>query len=274
MRRTTLRRFAAAAAVPTLLAAGLTACGSDSGSGGDDASDDTAAASAEYTEGEEVDKEEFLSDFREGLEASTTAGITMTMDLGQSGTMTAEGDADYTTDPPNLAMTMEVPTMPDGGVDIRIVDGVMYMNMGQMTNDKYMLLDLSDPSNLPPGMDSLTEQMDPLAAFEQFGPALTSVTYVGEEEVDGDQTQHFELVMNTADVETFKDLPQGADIPEELTYDAWFDDEFRFRQLQLEMEAAGTPVKMEMQASDWGEDVEIEAPDPDDVVEMPAGSLR
>ena len=275
MRRTTLRRFAAAAAVPTLLAATLTACGSDSGSDADNdkGSDDSAASSAEYSEGEEVDKDEFLADFRDGLEASTTAAITMTMDLGTNGKMTAEGEADYTTEPPSMAMNMELPTMAEGGMEIRLVDGVMYMNMGQMTNDKFMKLDLSDPSNLPPGMDQLTEQMDPLAAFEQFGPALTSVTYVGEEDVDGDPAQHFTMVMDTSKIDTFKDLPAGAGVPKELEYDAWFDDEFRFRQLAMEMEAGGTPVKMEMQASEWGEDVEIEAPDPDDVVEMPAGSL-
>jgi hypothetical protein len=39
----------------------------------------------------------------------------------------------------------------------------------------------------------------------------------------------------------------------------------------MEMEAAGTPVKMEMQASEWGEPVEIEAPPADQVVETPPG---
>jgi hypothetical protein len=269
MHRSTLRRLATTVAVPTLLAGALTACGSDSGSDG--ASDD-AAVSSDHAEGEEVDKDEFLADFKEGLEASTTAAITMTMDLGSNGAMTAEGEADYTTDPPGMAMTMEAPTLGEAGeMDLRLVDGVMYVNMGQVTNDKYMLLDLSDPANLPPGMDTLTDQMDPLAAFEQFGPALTSVTYVGEDEVDGDPTQHFTLVMDTAKVATFKDLPAGADIPEDLTYDAWFDDEFRFRQLTMEMEAGGTPVTMEMQASEWGEDVEIEAPPADEVVEAPPG---
>ena len=132
--------------------------------------------------------------------------------------MTAEGEADYTTDPPSMAMSMEMPAMVEGGgeMEIRLVDGVMYMNMGQMTNDKFIKVDLSDPANLPPGMDTLTEQMDPLAAFEQFGPALTSVTYVGEEEVDGDATQHFTMVMDTSKIATFKDLPAGADVPKEL----------------------------------------------------------
>lgn len=271
MQRSTLRRLAITAAVPTLLAGTLTACGSDSGSGS--ASDDSAAVSSDYEAGEQVDKDEFLADFKDGLEASTTAAITMTTDLGSNGSMTAEGEADYTTAPPSMAMSMEMPDMVGGGgeMELRLVDGVMYMNMGQMTNDKFMKIDLSDPANLPPGLDTLTEQMDPLAAFEQFGPALSSVTYVGEDEVDGDSTQHFTMVMDTSKVATFKELPAGADVPKELSYDAWFDDEFRFRKLTMDMEAAGTPVKMEMQASEWGEPVEIEAPPADQVVETPPG---
>jgi hypothetical protein len=274
MRRTTLRRLAAAAAAPTLLVASLTACGSDSDSGSDSGSDQAASdTSASVEEGEEVDKDDFLNDFRDGLEASTTAAITMNTELGATGAITAEGDADYTTDPPSLSMTMEMPAMGTGGaMEIRMVDGILYMNLGQMSNDKFMKLDLSDPKSLPPGMGALTEQMDPLAAIEQFEPALTSVTYVGEEDVDGDPTDHYELTMDTSKIEMFKDLPQGADVPEELTYDAWFDDEFRFRQLQMEMDAAGQAVTMEMQASDWGEPVDIKAPADSEIVEMPAGA--
>ena len=51
-------------------------------------------------------------------------------------------------------------------------------------------------------------------------------------------------------------------------YDAWFDDEFRFRQLQMEMDAAGQAVTMEMQASDWGEPVDIKAPAASEIVEV------
>jgi hypothetical protein len=266
MRRTTLRRLAIAAVVPTLLAGTLTACGSDNGS-----DDQAATASSDLKEVQEVDKDDFLADFRKGLEASTTAAITMDMDLGSSGKMTAEGDADYTTKPPSMAMTMSLPTA-EGELELRLLDSVLYMNMGQLTNDKFVKMDLNDPSSLPPGMDSLTEQMDPLAAFEQFGPALTSVTYVGDEDIDGDSTQHYELKMDTSKVDTFKDVPASAGLPKELTYDAWFDDEFRFRQLTMDMEISKQPVSMQMQASEWGEDVDIKAPEESEIVEMPAGA--
>jgi hypothetical protein len=272
MRRTTLRRAVAAAAVPTLLAASLTACGSDSGSDSDNSSGDTAADSGEYAEGEEVDKDQFVEDFASALEDATTAHMTMNMNYGTGEPIQAKGQVDYTTDPVSMAMDMSMP-MATEGVDMRLVEGVMYMNMGQMTNDKFVKYDLNDPANLPPGMAGLADQMDPLAAFKQFGPALKSVTYVGEEEVDGDDTDHFELVMDTTKVPGLEDLPQGADVPKEMAYDAWFDDDFLIRQMRMTMDMA-TTMEMEAQFFDWGEPVEIEAPAADDVVEAPpSGTL-
>jgi len=269
MRRTTLRRAVAAATVPTLLVAALTACGSDpeeTSSGSDDTtSEGDAPADGEYAEGEEVDKDAFVEDMAAGMEEASTAHVTMSVGMGDE-PLEGEGDVDYTTTPVSMSLEMTMP-MIDQPLDMRLVEGVMYMNLGQMTNDKFVKYDLTDPENLPPEMQGMADQMDPLAVFEEFGPALSKVTYVGEEDVDGDTLKHFTMVLDPSKVEAFGELPADSkDIPDEMTYDAWFDDEFRIRQVKSD---DGGEMSMESTFSEWGEPVEIEAPPASDVVETP-----
>ena len=264
-RTTTFRKMAAAAAVPTLLL-GLAACGSDSADGSDG-----SAASAEDAaedlpeEGEEVDIEDFVADMKGGIEKATTAQTSMTMDYG-SGGMEAEGEVDYTSDPIAMDLTMSGEAMSGQELELRMVDGIMYMNMGSMSNDKFLKYDLSDPSSLPPGMEDLQGQMDPLAAFDEFEPALKSVVFAGTEDVDGEELNHFTLVMDTAEVESLKDIPAEAGLPDEVEYDLWFDGEYLMRKMDMTMEMA-TTVTLEATMDEWGEPVDIEAPDEKDVVD-------
>ena len=270
MRRTTLRRAVAAATVPTLMVAALTACGSDpeeTSSGSDDTSSEgDAPAGDDYAEGEEVDKDAFVEDMAAGMKEASTAHVTMSVGMGED-PIQGEGDVDYTTTPVSMALEMTMP-MIDQPLDMRLVEGVMYMNLGQMTNDKFVKYDLNDPENLPPEMQGMADQMDPLAVFEEFGPALSSVTYVGEEDVDGDSLDHFSMVLDPTKIEAFGELPAGSkDMPKEISYDAWFDDDFRIRQIKSSDDSGG--FDMESTFSEWGESVEIEAPPASDVVETP-----
>lgn len=276
MRRHHLRRSLAASAATALLLS-LTACGGDDA---DTASDEPSASESESTEsgdtaaadqpddGEVVDKAEFVDDMMSGVEASTTAKMTMSMDFG-GGTMDMEGDVDYTTDPVSMSVQMTQEAMGPEGLEMVLVDGIMYMNMGQMTNNKFVEFDLSDPASLPPGMGDLGNQLDPLAAFEEFEPALKEVTFVGTEDVDGEDLHHYDVVMDSAKLESLKDIPAEAGLPEEVGYDLWFDDEFRIRQMEMVMDME-TPVSVEAQMFDWGQPVEIEAPPADQIAEQPS----
>ena len=273
MRRHHLRRSLAASAATALLLS-LAACGGDDA---DTASDEPAASGSESSEGgetvdqpdegETVDNADFVDDMMSGIEASTTAHMTMSMDFG-GGEMDMEGDVDYTTDPVSMSVQMSQEAMGEEGLEMVLVDGIMYMNMGQMTNNKFVEFDLSDPSSLPPGMGDLGNQLDPLAAFEEFEPALKTVTFVGTEDVDGEELHHYDVVMDSTKLESLEDLPAEAGVPEEVGYDLWFDDEFRIRQMEMVMDME-TPVSVEAQMFDWDEPVEIEAPPADQIAEQP-----
>ena len=269
MRRTPrpIRTLTAATGCALLLA--LTACGGDSEpSGGEPdsaSSESTSATGDQPADGEEVEPGAFVDDMKAGLEASTTARMSMTVDAAGAG-IDAEGQVDYTTEPPSMAMTMTSPMMGEEPIDMRLVDGVMYMNMGKMSQGKFVSFDLSDGANLPPGMSGLADQMDPLAAFEEFEPGLKSVTFVGNEDVDGEELARYQIVLDPSKVKSLQGLPASAGLPEEIDADLWFDDEFRMRQMTMELDAA-QPVTIETRLFEWGEPVEIEAPPADQVVD-------
>jgi hypothetical protein len=262
-----------------MLLGGLAACGSDSGTATDEPEVSSQEQGAEADaadlpdEGETVDSGEFVDWMMAGLDRSTTAHMTMSMDYG-GGAMEAEGQVDYTTTPVSMAMTLGGEAMGIDELDMRLVDGVMYMNMGQMSNDKFFKFDLNDPESLPPGMEDLGDQMDPLAAFKDFEPALEQVVYVGSEDVDGDDLDHFTITMDTAKIPSLAEMPASAGLPDTVDYDMWFDEDFRVRQMNMAMDMgaqAAMTANVEAKLFDWDEPVDIVAPDPDQVSDAPMG---
>jgi LppX_LprAFG lipoprotein len=267
----TLRRSLAALALP-LLMGGLAACGSDDDSAEPAASSSSASASEQSpdagaaTAGEKVDPAAFVDDLQAGLKASTTAKMTMQLNMGGQ-EINADGAVDYTTTPPNMAMTMQSPALAsDQSIEMRLVDKVLYMNMGQMTNNKFVSYDLSDADNLPPGMDQLTNTLNPLAAFDSFEEGIKSVVFVGDENVDGEQLGHYEITVDTSKIDQLKDLPTQAQLPDNVNYDLWLDDQNRMRKMTMKLES-GTPMDTEVEFSKWGESVDIAAPPASDVVD-------
>lgn len=271
--RRPLRTTLAAAATTMLLLGGVTACASDAEKASDEpeiaANEDEAVDSIDLPDdGSEVEPEEFTDWMLEGLERSTTAQMTMTTDTGGAGTIEAEGQVDYEASPVEMAMTMNFGMLGEDPMDMRIVDGVMYLNMGAMSNGKFFEFDLSDPENLPPGMEDLGDQMDPLAAFRDFGPALEKVVFVGTEDLDGDDLHHFTLTMDTTKLPSMQDMPTESGMPQLVDYDLWFDDDFRMRQMDMTMDMM---MKVTVQAKifDWDEPVTIEAPAADQISDAP-----
>lgn len=274
-------RTLAALAVSGVALLGLGACGDDSGSeSGKGAGEDTAveaAALSNLAEGEEVDPGTFVRTIQDGVEASSSAEIAVTMAMGDSGSASGEGVVDYTSQTPELALEM---TLDAAGqtmdYDLRMVDGVLYLQMGDLTDGKFWKVDPSDPDGPLAGMglDKLLQQSDPVGAVAQLEPAIDSVTYSGEEEVDGRDLDHYELTVDLADAMDAigAELPGEVEgeMPETVTYDVWLDEEHRFAQLEMAYEVMGMPFALTMEADKWGTDVDIEAPPADEIAEAPS----
>lgn len=289
MRRTpTLRRAAAALATVSALAA-LSACNDDDSdsTATDDSTASTTAdvgltsALSDLDEGDEVDPSDFVDTISDGLESSTTAKTTMTMSMGDTMSMSGDGVLDYTTTPAEMQMTMSM----DMGAqsldyDTRLVDGVIYIKMGDLTGGKFLKMDPDDPDGplAGMGMGGMLDQSDPIGMLESLESSISTVVYDGEDDVDGRTLDHYELTIDPKAAMEEMMPSAGADlgsaVPDSISYDIWLDDENRFSHMEMEMPIMGQSMTMEMSLTDWGTDVDIEAPAADEITEdLDMGSM-
>lgn len=273
-------RRTAAATIAVLALTGLTACNDDSPTATEEPDSPTTSASSESSEspsesadasagaGETVDPATFVDEVLGGLADATTAHLVMTVKGGPA-EMTMEGDVDYSATPPEMAMTMTNAMLGKGEMEMRMVDGVMYMQMPMLESGKWMKLPLTGKGS--PLSGDLLGQMNPGRALEDMKDAVDEVTYVGDEDVDGEALQHYTMKVRSEAFRKLQDQFGGmgaADLPSVITYDVWLDDDGLMRQSELSMGDLGS-VTMSMSA--WGEPVQIEAPPKAELVEMPDG---
>lgn len=283
MTRSTVRRVVAAATLSTVAVAGLVACGSDDtenasdSSGGtsaapdaSDAADDAAGDGATArAEGDEVPTDEFLELYTAAYAEQTSAQ--MAMELSGAGTagvaLTAEGAVDYSTTPPQLAMTMEMAGEP---LDMRIVDGVLYMGSPEFSDlgAQWLRIDITDPDSAAAigiDPDQFTQGLDPAAMEELFTAAVRTVTYGGSQDVAGETLERYDVVMDgAAAAETFglSESEAAAALPETLEYSVWFDGEGLVRQLDMVMPdpATGEDSTITITFDEYGAEVDVAAP--------------
>ena len=192
-----------------------------------------------------------------------SAHMTMTMSGAMS--VRAEGDVSYATSGPEMRMTMSMAQMGGGKMDMRVVDGIVYMTIPSVTPaGKFLKIDPNDKSNpMSKSFGSLSEQMDPLTSVRAMRSGVRKVTYVGPESVDGADADHYRVVVDSAAM--FRAMKQQTvpGMPANLTYDMWLDGHDLLRRMQFEL--AGQSVDMSM--SKWGVPVSVEAPPASKVVD-------
>jgi hypothetical protein len=276
-RRYRVRRTAVAALVPLVLAA-ATACGGDSSDSSKPSSpsvasgtsspsaEESASMSPTPVAGKPVDPDKFVKMFRTSFEQATTAHLAMAM-KGTGLSMEAEGDVDYSSEPPAVAMTLNGDQF-GKGTDVRMIDGVMYLKT-PMFGDKFVKMDLSDPAN--PLGERFGRAFDLRSVLGSFRSGLQSVTLLGKEDVDGETLRHYRVTMDPAAVASEADPSASATagMPETVTYDLWFDGDGFFRRMEADLGDDGGTVTAVL--SDWGADVSIEAPPASEVTGRPSG---
>ncbi len=249
----------------------LTACGSDEPEAGTlptsaatsstaEATETTDAPSEEPSEvdgGSDVAVGEFAERLTAGIEKTKQAHLEFTMS-GAGGEMAGSGDVDYTSDPPEMQLTMEIG--PES-LAMLLVRGKMYVKSSQ-TGDKYLSFDLSDPTN-PLGA-GFSEQLDPAGSMKSFVTALASVTRAGEEDVDGRSLERFELVVDTTKLSGQAGAGQ---LPAEMKVTVWLDDQDRMARSVMDMGA----LKYDASMSDFDKALDLKPPPDDQVAQQPTG---
>lgn len=267
----------------------LAACGGDDTPTSEE-SPDSASSSVTSAEPEDVESEsaepaeeevsggydatELLDNMKAAIADNESAHVTMEMTGGQQ--MSGEGDVSYAGDETAMQMTMQIPQMGSGTMEMRMIDGVIYMAMPPLTPEgKFFEIDTNDP-NSPFGNLGGVTQGDPLATFDAFDAGLEDATYVGEENVDGEQLDHYVLTVDAKKAAKAQGQPAQPGMPDTITYDMWIDDEDLMRRIEFDLgDVAGGggsgPGGMVMTMSDWGAPVTVQAPPRGDILQMPGG---
>lgn len=282
MRVPPLARRLGSAVLVLALGAGLTACSGDepteSSSATDDGTDDgTDAGSEEGTEDgddseapaeaslEELSAADFYPTVMAALrEAETFNFTTVTETMGQPATLT--GQARFGDD----GAEMKATSTGAQAMDVILLDQVMYMKSPEMgTGDKYLRLDLSDPDSL---FGMLGKATDPEVMFQAL-QTPKKLELVGSEEVDGVATNHYRVTIDPADYFKAMEFPgaMAEFMPKEMVTEMWVDGDNLPRKFstttETPMPQGGKPVSSSTEGtySDFGVEVEIEAPPADEI---------
>ena len=273
-----MKRTARLASLALVGALALAACGNDdsedssatSGNAADESSQtsDKSGSDAEApAEGEEVDVEALLDDMSEGLGTMSTAHVTMDMTLmGQK--MHGEGDSSYEDDDTRSRFTMTVPGA--GEMEMVLIGTTLYMKLDQLTQGKFLKADVRDPNGPLGDMSSLVTSVDPAQNFEAYRAGYTKAVYRGEEELQGETMRKYLFTLDLTKVDQFKQQARKAGISE-TPVEMWLDEDDVMRKLHMEMDVQGQKTVTDVEVSDLGEDVTIEAPPASEVTTKQAG---
>ncbi len=266
-----LKKLASVASV-LVLGLGVAACSSDddqpaAGATSSPAAGETTEAPA--ADGGDLTQASFFSELTAAQTDARTSHVTM--EIGAAGqTIKATGDVEVGETVADTAMTMsmDLGSTGMGSMKMILVDGAFYLNFGQMTENKYAKIDLSDTSNpIAAQFSSITEQLDPSKQLDQIDKALTSFEKKGDPEtIDGVQAQPYEVVLDTTKIAGMSELSgdAAASVPKTLTYTMFVGPDNLLRRVAADV--AGSTITVDY--SKWGEPVDVSAPPADQISDM------
>lgn len=248
--------------IPKALAMGalvlaLAGC-SGAGSGGVDTGD---AAGVELT------KTNFTETLAEAQQEVKTTHVTMSIE-GAGQALQAEGDiiAGDSVAESAMQLTMDLGEAAGGqALEMRLVDEVFYLSMGEATGNKFAKIDLTDDSNpFAQQYGDLLEQIDPSKSVEQFEGAVKSFEKKGDPiELDGVDAQPYEIIVDTAAIAESSGQSADQFPAAEFPLTMYIGEDNLPRRVVTEFGEA----KMQMDYTNWGQDIEIEAPAAEEVTE-------
>jgi hypothetical protein len=273
MARPSLARRLGTASLLTALVLVPAACGGDDDKATDATSSETSQSTEESADTgeteeaagdlEELTAEEFYPAMMAALQAAGTMGFSVVTTGGPTATEMS-GQMRY--DDEGIDMTGSS----TGGEPLEMVllDKIMYLSGGGLPlpdGKTWLKVDLSDPNSL---FGQLGKSTDPSNMFKAM-EAPKRFELVGTEDVDGVETNHYNVVMDTSSYAKAMEMPaeMSGMLPTEIAIDMWLDADNQPRKFSQElalpdMTGSGQPTKTKVEGSyyDFGTDVVIEAP--------------
>lgn len=267
----------------------LAGCGGDS----DPAAEGSGGASASASEdgggggGQEQGAEAVQASYDKTAEAGS-ARMTMQMELSASGeTIKSGGEGALDLSEGDSVMTIKAQ---DQNIEQRVVDQVLYQKVPGQSGQggkPWIRIDLKKVA-AQQGLGN--QQIGDPAQTAAYAKAITDkdVSKVGSEKIDGVDTTHYKVSVDVSK------LPGGDRMREQLgptlPMQVWLDDEGRLRRQQIDMtvkapasasakpDDGASPKQLEMSTvmnlSDFGTEVDAEAPPADQVTDMTDKALQ
>lgn len=197
------------------------------------------------------------------IEAGTASFTQSTTVSGE--TLDGAGQMSVSRDGAVVDMVMTV-ALGTGDMEVRLVDGVMYMNMGELTQNKFVAFEGADN---PLGQMLDTSQIDVGSQMENLKDAVTDFTATdGTERIDGVETTRYDLTVDVAKLLAAQGVTDEAVIQaagDSASYSLFVGPDDLPRRISVDL--GGAPTTMDY--SKWGEPVNIVAPTADELTEMP-----
>ena len=268
-RRRRLGTLAAGGAV--VLALGLGACGGDdSASGTPSQGTSTSSPATQLTAFEAVKAS--AENSREAGSAKFSLTTTGTGQAAAMGNVSAEGSFDSTKGA--FEMAVNLPAEAGGSkLTMRFVDGAAYLSGAPLTAEgQWVELPLDQLGAT--GLD--TAAMDPTKQLEQLQGVAEDVKELPAQSIRGVQAKGYSGTIDAA--KALEQLPADQRTPEAqkaaaelgpIPFTLYVDDQDRPVRMTEEVTVEGSTLNVQMDFFDWGSKVDVAAPDPATVKEMP-----
>lgn len=219
-----------------------------------------------------LDKDTFFKTIADAQKAAGSYKATGTTSV-QGTSVTTNSEARYDGD----KLLAHAKTSPQAGQQYESVlaDGVIYLQGAglPLPAGKWLKFDPKDKSNASSPLAPILALADPQKQLAVFG-SPKGLTLVGEEKVEGVDTSHYRVTVDSAAFAKNAGLPDSAGklLPPELTIDLWLDGDDRPIKMRQEFEIQGSKSTTEQVYTDYGADVTIDVPaDKDTVTPSQAG---
>jgi len=266
----TIRSRSGAALASVVLIGGVSACGNeaevtDTAAVTDSAtaSDSAAATMADVEPGADVSADELVQRLSSpGEEALSAFDFSLNFADGTED-LTATGSVNLDQAEPAAQLQVNVPPM--GALDVRFVDNTAYVNIPELTPvGKFFAVPADELGQL--GVTDVTDSLDLNQLMDEWDAGKPDVTFIGAEEVNGAQTDHYQVTLDpqAALDAVGETAPSDMDLSQSLSTDIWVSEDDHLAKMSLEIDGASAIVSFD----NWGNDKAIEAPAAADIMEF------
>lgn len=227
----------------------------------DNPSDAEPLAGLPARKGSEIGATRILNLFTNSFQVGSTVQVSLTSATA-NGASSGSGAADLTGTEPGLSMRLTVPQLDGEKVDLRLIDGTVYLQIPSRGSTFYRA-ELAALGGQAAFVGALLRQLDPRTYIGALKNGLRSATYEGREVLSGRRADHYRLVLSTRTILTEVQGLSGealrlaaAQQPKTTQQDVWFNLDGTLARSSTGISGAKTVVSYR----GWGSKVDVSAP--------------